>query len=40
MKDVSLQIKAGKKIAILGRSGTGKSTLLKLLTGCAKPVTW
>ncbi|GCF67091.1 thiol reductant ABC exporter subunit CydC [Bacillus paranthracis] len=33
LKDVSLQIKAGKKIAILGRSGTGKSTLLKLLTG-------
>ena len=37
LKDVSLQIKAGKKIAILGRSGTGKSTLLKLLTGALSP---
>ncbi|CKF00154.1 ABC transporter ATP-binding protein [Bacillus paranthracis] len=38
MKDVSIQIKAGKKIAILGRSGTGKSTLLKLLTGALSPL--
>ncbi|HGA0510756.1 TPA: thiol reductant ABC exporter subunit CydC [Bacillus pacificus] len=38
LKDVSLQIKAGKKIAILGRSGTGKSTLLKLLTGALRPL--
>lgn len=38
LKDVSLQIKVGKKIAILGRSGTGKSTLLKLLTGALRPV--
>ncbi|MBC6974837.1 thiol reductant ABC exporter subunit CydC [Bacillus sp. Xin] len=39
LKDVSLKIKAGKKIAILGRSGTGKSTLLKLLTGTLSPIT-
>ncbi|WP_410982203.1 thiol reductant ABC exporter subunit CydC [Bacillus cereus] len=39
LKDVSLKIKAGKKIAILGRSGTGKSTLLKLLTGALSPIT-
>ncbi|KFM99285.1 thiol reductant ABC exporter subunit CydC [Bacillus clarus] len=38
LKGVSLQVKAGKKIAILGRSGTGKSTLLKLLTGALSPV--
>ncbi|PFR26263.1 thiol reductant ABC exporter subunit CydC [Bacillus cereus] len=38
LKDISLHIKAGKKIAILGRSGTGKSTLLKLLTGALNPV--
>lgn len=35
--DLSLSIPAGKKIAILGRSGTGKSTLLKLLSGTLKP---
>ncbi|MDZ5609201.1 thiol reductant ABC exporter subunit CydC [Bacillus pseudomycoides] len=33
LKNISLKIPAGKKIAILGKSGTGKSTLLKLLTG-------
>lgn len=35
--NLSLSIQAGKKIAILGRSGTGKSTLLKLLAGTLEP---
>lgn len=37
INNMSLTIANGKKIAILGRSGTGKSTLLKLLTGTLQP---
>ena len=37
--NISLTIESGKKIAILGRSGVGKSTLLKLLTGALEPTT-
>ncbi|OTG82695.1 type I secretion system permease/ATPase [Acinetobacter sp. ANC 5054] len=33
-----LEIKAGEKIAILGRNGAGKSTLLQLLSGMQTPV--
>lgn len=33
-----LEIKAGEKIAILGRNGAGKSTLLQLLSGMQNPV--
>lgn len=34
---INLQIKAGEKIAILGRAGSGKSTLEKLLMGLYRP---
>lgn len=37
LKDLSLHIPQGRKIAIIGRSGGGKSTLLKLLQGALKP---
>lgn len=34
---LSLFIQSGKKLAILGKSGTGKSTLLKLISGVVQP---
>ena len=37
MKTINLEIKKGKKIAIMGKSGSGKSTLLHLITGLLNP---
>ena len=31
--DISFDVKKGEKVCILGKSGTGKSTLLKIITG-------
>ena len=39
LKDLSLQIKAGEYVAIAGRTGCGKSTLIRLLLGFEKPET-
>jgi ATP-binding cassette subfamily B protein len=36
-KDLSLTIKAGEKVAIVGRSGQGKSSILSLLLGLTRP---
>ena len=37
LQQISLSIPQGKKIAILGKSGAGKSTFLQLLLGAISP---
>lgn len=37
LKDVSLTIKKGEKIAFVGENGMGKTTLVKLITGVLSP---
>src|SRR6187402_2134440 len=37
LDDASLQIEPGERIAIVGRNGTGKSTLLKIIAGDLEP---
>jgi phospholipid/cholesterol/gamma-HCH transport system ATP-binding protein len=37
LKGISLQVARGETLSVLGRSGTGKSVLLKLLIGLHKP---
>ncbi len=37
LRDISIAIKPGEKIALIGRSGSGKSTMLQLLSGMVAP---
>ena len=39
LKDVSLDIGRGEKVAIIGRNGAGKTTLLKIVTEAVRPTT-
>lgn len=37
LKRINISIKRGEKIAIVGKTGCGKSTLIKLILGLYKP---
>ncbi len=37
LRDISLTLRAGSTVAIVGENGAGKSTLIKLLTGMYRP---
>ena len=37
LDDISLEIKKGEIVGLLGRNGAGKSTLMKIITGFIKP---
>jgi NitT/TauT family transport system ATP-binding protein len=44
LDDINLQLKSGEIVGLLGRSGSGKSSLLRIIAGLARPaggkVTW
>lgn len=37
LKDVSFQVKRGESVALIGRNGSGKSTMLKVIAGVMYP---
>ena len=39
VRQVNLRVEAGQSVALLGRNGAGKSTILKLIAGVLRPAT-
>ena len=37
LKDINLNVKQGEQLAIIGRNGAGKSSMLKIISGILKP---
>src|SRR5262247_1120967 len=37
LKNINLQVRAGERIAVVGKSGSGKSTLINLIAGIDRP---
>ncbi|HZY37998.1 MAG TPA: ATP-binding cassette domain-containing protein, partial [Mucilaginibacter sp.] len=37
LKDISLELKKGENVVVLGRSGTGKSVTIECIVGLLKP---
>src|SRR5262249_28601535 len=37
LRNINLQVRAGERVAVVGKSGSGKSTLINLIAGIDRP---